>query len=203
MKKAAVATVFAMMLVMAGAAFAQDSKSEVSASVAANITKDASDSNYQTSTTKSAAIQASYAYYLGKFGGVQADYGYSRFSNKFSSSAFGTIGNVPSNVNQVTLGYIYKMNKGGKISPFVTAGGGWLIFSPTSAGKAVATGVSTQTRDTFTYGVGFDYKISKSFAVRAAYNGYVYKLPTYGSSALGISAYTHTALPSVGIVYHF
>jgi opacity protein-like surface antigen len=215
MKRPAIAAAMTLMLALAGASFAQTpetasapasektSKSEVSLNIEGLYTKNASDAFIATTTTRSMGVKASYAYYLSSFGGVEVDYGRSRFSNNFTSVSTGTIGEIQSNVNEVGLAYINRFEKGHKFSPFVTVGGAWIIFSPTSSATSVLSDVQQQMRSAFTYGGGLDYNLNKHFSLRAAYRGMIYRSPDLNSTYLVYTAKTHTAEPSVGVVYRF
>lgn len=63
--------------------------------------------------------------------------------------------------------------------------------------------VSEQTRGTFVYGGGVDVPVSKHFLVRAQYRGFVYKVPDFELSSLKIDKFTHSAVPSAGLVFRF
>ena len=67
-----------------------------------------------------------------------------------------------------------------RLSPYVLAEGGALVFSPTS-NKLVA-GADSQARGAFIYGGGADFLLSKHFSIRAEYRGFVYKAPDFGLS---------------------
>ena len=60
-----------------------------------------------------------------------------------------------------------------------------------------------QTRGTLVYGGGVDVPLSKRFLVRAQYRGFVYKTPDFEQTSLKIDKYTHSAVPSVGLVFTF
>lgn len=139
--------------------------------------------------------------YLKKWLAVEGDYDYFRNDQKFSASSGTTF--IPTNVHAVTGTAIVKLPSfkmpGVKIvSPFVLAGGGAKFFDP--RGGSVT---KEQTQGVFVYGGGVDVPISKHFLVRAQYRGFVYKIPDFEMTSLKVDKYTHSAVPSAGLVFTF
>jgi len=62
---------------------------------------------------------------------------------------------------------------------------------------------SEQTRGAFVYGGGVDVPMSKRFFLRAQYRGFVYKIPDFAMARLKVDTYTHSAVPSAGLVFTF
>jgi opacity protein-like surface antigen len=86
-----------------------------------------------------------------------------------------------------------------RITPFALAGVGALVFSPKDFAAA-----NSQTRASFVYGGGADFRLSRHIFARAEFRGFVYKSPTYDLSALAnFDRVTHRAEPSVGFGYRF
>jgi opacity protein-like surface antigen len=90
-----------------------------------------------------------------------------------------------------------------KLLPYVLGGGGALIFSPTNNLGGFVPGADTQAQGAFVYGGGADYGITRHLSLRAEYRGFVYKVPDFGLSNLSTDGWTHTALPSAGLVVRF
>ena len=90
-----------------------------------------------------------------------------------------------------------------RISTYVLAGGGGLIFDPTGNIGGSVPGAESQGRGAFLYGVGADYVLTRHFSLRGEYRGFVYKNPDFGLGALNTDSWTHTAQPSAGIVFRF
>jgi hypothetical protein len=84
------------------------------------------------------------------------------------------------------------------VSSFVLAGGGAMFSDP--RGGSVS---DEQTRGAFVYGGGFDVPMSKHFLLRARYRGFVYKTPDFEMTSLKVDKYTHSAVPSAGLVFTF
>jgi opacity protein-like surface antigen len=151
--------------------------------------------------TNSGGVMAGYRFNLKKWLAVEGDYDYFRNDQKFSASSGTTL--IPTNVHAVTGTAIVKLPSfkmpGVKIvSPFVLAGGGAMFFDP--RGGSVT---KEQTRGVFVYGGGVDVPISKHFLVRAQYRGFVYKIPDFEMTSLKVDKYTHSAVPSAGLVFTF
>jgi opacity protein-like surface antigen len=82
-------------------------------------------------------------------------------------------------------------------------GGGSLTFRPTDDGGIALLGATTQTQGAFLYGVGTDYGLTRHLALRAEYRGLVYRAPDFGVARLNNDNWTHSALPSAGIILRF
>jgi outer membrane immunogenic protein len=144
---------------------------------------------------------AGYRFNLKNWLAVEGDYDYFRNHQTFSGS-IGTT-SIPMNVHAATGVAIvklpsFKMPAVKIVSPFLLAGGGAMFFDP--RGGSVSNG---QTRATFVYGGGVDVPMSKHFLLRAQYRGFVYKTPDFEMTSLKVDKYTHSAVPSVGLVFTF
>ena len=73
-----------------------------------------------------------------------------------------------------------------------------MFFDPRSGSAS-----TEQTRGAFVYGGGVDVPVSKHFFVRAQYRGFVYKTPDFDQASLKVDKYTHSAVPSAGLVFTF
>jgi hypothetical protein len=142
-----------------------------------------------------------YRFNLKKWLAVEGDYDYFRNDQKFSASSGTTL--IPMNVHALTGTAIVKLPSfkmpGVKIvSPFVLAGGGAMFFDPRKGS------VNTeQTRGAFVCGGGFDVPMAKHVAFRAEYRGFIYKIPDFEMTSLKVDKYTHSAVPSAGLVFTF
>jgi opacity protein-like surface antigen len=90
-----------------------------------------------------------------------------------------------------------------KFDPYVLAGAGALVFDPTGKAGGFVPGARDQARAAFVYGGGVDYNLTRHFALRAEYRGFVYERPDFDLQALHSGATTYTAQPSAGIVFRF
>ena len=150
----------------------------------------------QNTATKSGGVLASYRYFFSTHHGVEADYGYSLNTERYTSteSALG----VKTHSHEIFGDYVFRMPFH-KVTPFALAGVGALVFDP----KNFA-GASTQTRAAFVYGGGADLNLTQHIFIRAEYRGMVYSSATYDLPALaGVGRVTHRAEPSIGFGYRF
>jgi opacity protein-like surface antigen len=90
-----------------------------------------------------------------------------------------------------------------KISPYVLAEGGALVFDPTGNPFGSVSGAQRQSVGVFVYGAGADFPLVKHVSLRAEYRGLVYHAPDFGFSEVNTDKVTHAAQPSAGIVFRF
>ena len=184
---------------------AQEVRNEVTVSGSGFLNKQTSDGGITNEPTNSGGVMAGYRFNLKNWLAVEGDYDYFRNSQKFLASSGSTV--IPMNVHAATGAVIVKLPSfkmpgkmpGVKVaSPFVLAGGGAMFLDP--RGGSVS---NEQTRGTFVYGGGVDVPVSKHFLVRAQYRGFVYKTPDFEQTSLKVDKYTHSAVPSAGLVFTF
>jgi opacity protein-like surface antigen len=195
-------TGLAIVLVLFGiSSWAQEVRHELIVQGSGFLNKETTGGGITNQPTNSGGVMAGYRFNLKNWLAVEGDYDYFRNSQKFLSSA-GTA-SIPMNVNAATGVAIVKLPsfKAPRVkvaAPFVLAGGGAMFFDP-RGGSAL----SVQTRGAFVYGGGVDVPMSKHFLVRAQYRGFVYKTPDFDVASLKLDKYTHSAVPSAGLVFTF
>jgi len=146
--------------------------------------------------TNSGGVLGSYRFFFSSHHGVEANYGYSRNTQAYTSSA-AALG-VKTDSHEVSGAYVFRM-RFRRFTPFALAGAGALVFDPRDFA-----GANTQTRAAFIYGAGADFNLSHHVFMRAEYRGLVYKSPTYDLPAVaGLDRISHRAEPSIGFVYRF
>lgn len=194
--------VAASILLFAITAVAQESRSEVSVQGTGFFTKDSSGHGIDRTATETGGLVVGYRYHINRWFSVEGNYGFDRNTQKY----FGSFGEsrVQANVHTVTGDLVVNLPLAiKKISTYVLAGGGGLIFDPSGSRGGVVPGADTQGKGAFLYGGGADYAVTRHFSLRAEYRGYVYKNPDFGLAGLNTDSWTHTAQPSAGLVYHF
>jgi len=145
------------------------------------------------SATNSGGVLGSYRFFFSTHHGVEANYGYSRNTQNYTS-----MGGVKTNSHEISGAYVFRMPFH-KVTPFALAGVGALVFDPRDFA-----GASTQTRPAFLYGAGADFNLTSRIFLRAEYRGFVYNSPTYDYPGFaGLDRVTHRAEPSVGFGYRF
>lgn len=188
---------------MATAALAQGSRADISANLTGIFGQTVTGNGIQQTQTNSAGGLLSFRYFLKRYAGIEGNYGYSRNSQDYNFG-FGNVLGVKAGMHEVTGALVLRRARG-PIQPFVLAGGGVLIFSPTSS-AITSTGlpISRENRPTFLYGIGTDLKLVKSVGLRVQYRGLLYQAPDFHDTAdLHTGQTTHTAVPSVGLVFKF
>jgi opacity protein-like surface antigen len=179
--------------------FSQESesaRSEVSVQAFGSFVKSTTNNGIQQSATNSGGVLSSYRFFFSPNHGIEVNYGYSLNTQGYSLVA-GPLG-VKSNQHEVTAAYVYRRPLR-RLTPFVEAGVGGLVFDPTDA-----PGASTQARAAFVYGGGADFNLTRRLFLRAEYRGLVYNSPTFDlPAAIGNDRVTHRAEPSIGFGYRF
>jgi outer membrane immunogenic protein len=181
-------------------AFSQDEnpqyKSEASVQAFGSFLKTTTSNGIDQRATDSGGVLASYRYFFNNNHGVEVNYGHSLNTQSYGL-ATGPLG-VNTHSNEVTAAYVFRYPLK-KVTPFVEAGVGGLVFNPKDA-----PGASTQARAAFVYGGGADLKLTQRIFLRAEYRGLVYSSPTFDLTAFsGLDRVTHRAEPSIGFGYRF
>jgi len=180
---------------------AQEVRNEVTVQGSGFFKKQTTAGGITDDATNSGGVMAGYRFNLKNWLAVEGDYDYFRNHQTFSGSSGTTF--IPMNVHAATGTAIvklpsFKMRAVKIVSPFVLAGGGAMFFD--SRGGSVN---NEQTRGAFVYGGGVDVPMSKHFLLRAQYRGFVYKTPDFEMTSLKVDKYTHSAVPSAGLVFTF
>jgi opacity protein-like surface antigen len=195
----------------------EDKKQEASAQGIGFYTKSSSDNRIRQSSTDAGGFLVSYRYHFNRWLAADAAYGRVRNTQRnftttpvLISPIFGpgprvltTTLPVQADVNESTAALVVTIPSFGRLKPYVLAGSGALTFSPTQALGAFTPGAGTQSKAVFEYGGGVDYNLTKHFAARLEYRGFVYKRPDFGLTALRTDFTTNTAQPSAGVVFRF
>jgi len=178
-------------------AFSQEGPGRNEAAVQAfgAFVKSTTDNGVQQGATNSGGILASYRYLLNNRNGVELNYGYALNTQTYGF-ANGSSG-FSARSHEATAAYVLRFPMQ-RITPFVLAGGGALVFDPnnTNAGN-------TQARAAFLYGGGADVRLTNRVFFRAGYRGLVYNSPNFDVPALNVDRLTHRAEPFGGIGFRF
>lgn len=188
-------------------ALAQDLRSEVNFQGTANITKNSDNVDIPSQATKSGGFLAGYRYHLSPTFAIQGDYGYTRNTQKYFDPVFGET-DIQANMQQLTGEAVITAPSSSKVRPYGLAGIGALFFRPTNSLNNNFIGIGTgsgnnQTKAAFVYGGGVDFDLTRYMAFRAEYRGLLYKIPDFQLPGLAANAFTHTAQPSLGLVWRF
>jgi opacity protein-like surface antigen len=195
-------TELAIILVLFGiSSWAQEVRHEITVQGSGFFQKQTTAGGITNQPANSGGVMAGYRLNLKNWLAVEGDYDYFRNHQTFSGSGGTTF--IPMNVHAATGVAIvklpsFKMPAVKIVSPFVLAGGGAMFFDP--RGGFIN---NEQTRGAFVYGGGFDVPMAKHVALRAQYRGFVYKTPDFEMTSLKVDKYTHSAVPSAGLVFTF
>jgi opacity protein-like surface antigen len=198
------AVVFALILITS-IALAQD-RSDVSISAFGSFVTQSSSQQVALAPTTSAGLLATYRHAFKQRHAVELNYAYTRNSQNYALtdlSGTQTSSNIQSSVHEATADYVFAPRKSARLSPFVLAGGGALVFSPMNNSSNTALGATTEARGVFLYGGGADYRLLRRIALRLQYRGLIYKAPDFNLFGYSTGAWQHTAEPSAGVVYRF
>jgi opacity protein-like surface antigen len=186
-------------LTAAGAA--QEQKSEIGLQGTGFFTKDGNGNGVYQRGSDSGGLLVNYRYHLNRWLAAEASYGWDRNTQSYFAEGGS---HLQTDIHQATGGLIFSLPQTARfrMNPYVLAEGGALVFRPTQ-NAAFLTGGSTQARGTFVYGGGVNVPLSKHFSARAEYRGLVYQAPDFGLRSLRTDTWTHTAQPSLGVVFRF
>ena len=190
-------------LLLAVSASAQELRSDISVQGTGFFTKDTTGQGTTQKSTNTGGFLVSYRYHFNRWLAAEGAYGYDRNTQQFFAPA--GFSRVHSNVHQATGGFVFSLPMPARyrISPYLLAEGGALVFDPTGNAFGTVAGAQRQTTGVFVYGAGADFPVVKHVSLRAEYRGLVYDAPDFGVRALDTSTITHTAQPSAGIVFRF
>jgi opacity protein-like surface antigen len=181
---------------------AQENRSEISLQGTGFFTRDSNGQGISRTTSDTGGFMLGYRYHFNRWLSAEGNYGYDRNTQKYFSGFAES--RVQANVHTVTADLAVNLPlPTRRVSTYVLAGGGSLIFDPTGNRGGFISGADNQGRGAFLYGAGADYVLSRHFSLRAEYRGFVYKNPDFGLTALNTDSWTHTAQPSAGIVFRF
>ena len=195
-----IATVVSLLAVGASA---QEARSEISVQGTGFFTKDSTGQGTTQRGTETGGFLIGYRYHLNRWLAAETVYGYDRNSQEYFGSA--GLSRVQANVHQATGGFVVSLPTSAKsrLSPYLLAEGGALVFDPTGNTFGGAAGAQRQAAGVFSYGGGVDYVLIKHLSLRAEYRGLVYNAPDFGLPNLNVDKVTHTAQPSAGFVFRF
>jgi hypothetical protein len=219
----ALAVTFFLASLLPTAALGQDGRFDASINGGEVFTNTVSENSVTQSATAGPVIFGTFRYKFKPKHSIVFNYGRTKNSQTYLTDTNNF--HVLNAISEVTLGYMYRPLPNRKFEPFFLAGGGFLIFSPSSTWvffpdlpnnvpNRVQTnlGAVRQTELGFLYGVGVDYRLPKvsKLSLRLQYRGFLYKAPDFKvdqNSGSTVSFFTggrgHMAEPSVGFVFRF
>ena len=150
--------------------------------------------------------------------GYNVNFGYSRFSEKYSQgmyfpnpstptnpiSSF-TYGSIGENMYELTGASVVQGPRAKRVETFFQLGGGALSFLPTQNPSPYW----VVFRPVMIFGTGINYSLSRHWGLRAEYRGLFYKTPAFSgfrqanSDVPTVKLFTITSEPTISVVYRF
>lgn len=204
MKYLIAAGLLSLGLLVNGAQAQEESRQDITVSAFGIFQQGATGNGITQTGTESTGVLATYRWFFTDHQGVEIDYGFGRFNQQFAAPNAATpfsLG-VPADMNEATASYIYRHPIGHRLTPFVTAGTGALLFVPDAFAVGGASGTTFATPD-FVYGAGADFAVSRRVSLRLGYRGHVFEAPDFGVASVRTNSVTHMAEPFAGLSFHF
>jgi opacity protein-like surface antigen len=203
MRRSSFVILIAALSMLAISAVGQESRSEISLQGTGLFTKDTTGQGNTQRGTNTGGFLVGYRYHFNHWLAAETVYGYSRDTQQFFTT--GGVSRVQANAHEATGGFVVNVPVPARfrLTPYVLAEGGALVFDPTGNAFGTVVGAERQARGVFVYGGGADFPIVRHVSLRAEYRGLVYNAPDFGLRNLSINTVTHTAQPSAGIVFRF
>ena len=156
-------------------------------------------SKQQQYTTWSAGVLGQLFFHPAPWAGVEVNYGYTHYSERFGYSATSAASpaqiNVPVGMHEATGAYTFHP-KHIKFQPFVNIGGGAIYFSPLQN--------ASQWRGAGLVESGFDIPTkSPHLAFRVQGRALVYRSPNFNTPALSTRSWRVTEEPTLSAVFRF
>ena len=140
-------------------------------------------------------------YIKSPFVGLEANYGYARYTQNFAPFGAQPIGGVQQNATEYTLGYVAHTPTLLGVHPFLAAGGGAIAFRPTPGGGLQ---LQPQLRGAYYYAIGAETTVlSPHFGLRAQFRQVFYTAPDFFANYLATGKSTSTFEPGVGFFLRF
>lgn len=171
--------------------------SEVAVSAFGQFTGSSNGNDIEVNPLDSIGGQATFRHVYSPRLGYEAGYGYTRFSDRYSSYPF----RIQHNVHEFGGSYLISLSRFLGMQPFGLAGVSALLYAPTLNGGQNA---SAQARAAFTFGLGGDFPlITSHFGLRVQYRGLLHQTPDYGDPRFDSGTWRVSNEPAVGMFWHF
>jgi hypothetical protein len=162
---------------------------QVSASTAANFLRE--------DTTSSGGALLSYRWIHRAWFGAEINYGLTRYTDTYFYGAI----RVPHNTHEISLAYLLQGPEYKGFRPFLTLGGGALVFQPVSPAPS---NLHLDAKGLYFYGIGVQHPLfSDRWGWRLQYRGLDYGVPAFAQSNFDTHHGRHTSEPTFGVFYRF
>jgi outer membrane immunogenic protein len=191
---------FVLLPFLAVASHAQESRQDVSISVAGIFPPFITGNDVQQRGTYGLGGLVSYRYMLTPRSGLEVNYQYAQNAQKYYTS----FNNVRVHDRMQEFSGAYVLNQTFKNwNPFLEAGPAAFLFGALDDASTTQIDVKGQTILGAMYGGGVAYELSPSFDIRAEYRGLLMKTPNFGLEPQKTGRFYNVYNPVIGIAYHF
>ena len=187
-------------VLFASAAYAQESRQDVSASFLGLVGPTVHGNGVTLSPSVTGGVLISYRYLLTPHSGLELNYAFSQNTNYFQYGGSTTLNPVHTRTQELTGAYVYGLSFK-RYNPFVEGGVGGVVFTPIQEGSYTLD-AKQNTNLGGLFGGGLAYEISPSFDIRVQYRGMILKAPSF-VDRFKTGRYEVLNTPAIGIAYHF
>lgn len=189
------------LLLSGTAAFAQESRQDVSISGFGLIGPVIHGNSVTLTPTTTGGGLASYRFLLTPRSALEANYSFAQYTNYYQYGGNLTRNPIHTRQQEFSAAYVFGLSFK-NYNPFVEAGGGALFLSPIRDNGTDRLDAKRNTRVGALFGGGLAYEISPSFDIRAEYRGFLIKAPSFIDN-FNTNRYEVVSMPSIGVAYHF
>jgi hypothetical protein len=155
-------------------------------------------------TTESGGVLGSFRQPYRPWLGYEANLGYTKFYEAYNKGVV----KVESNVTDLSFSYLLQSPVIYGFQPFLSIGGGIIVFSPisgtlTNVNGTVPSNLPRQLLPEFSYTLGLNYPMFKRFGVRGQLRGLKYKTPDFHQVSLDTHTLRTTLEPTLSVYYRF
>ena len=146
-------------------------------------------------TTDTTGFLFSFKEHPVSWAGIEFNYGYSKYSNRFSDGFGNPSANINATRHEATAAYLFHPHVK-HLQPFVGVGGGYLGFVPMSG--------ASQWRGTGLLEAGLDIPTQNPhFGFRVQGRALLYREPNFYNSAISTETWVARPEPTAGVYYRF
>lgn len=156
----------------------QPDRFEFSAAYFGAFPSAADGNNVHQGATSSWGVLGDARWFFTEHHGIELDYGYTRDTQQYLR--FDAANAVHTDVHEATASYVWHFTSG-IMTPFLSAGGGALVYVPMGLGTITPNPATLQARAAFVYAAGLDLAVSPRLSIRQEYRAFVLRAPTFNT----------------------
>ena len=191
---------FLLLPFLAVASLAQESRQDISVSVAGVFPPFITGNDVQQTGTYGLGGLVSYRYMLTPRSALEVNFQYAQNAQKYITS-FNQI-RVHDRLIEFSGAYVLNFNFK-NFNPFLEGGPAGFMLVPLDDASTTSIDAKQTMEIGGMYGGGVAYEISPSFDIRAEYRGLIMKTPNFGLTPQKVGRYYNISDPTIGIAYHF